>query len=221
MIKRSRGPRAPLPCVAAGGVCADLLALEKANNVMLTASFWSKRLADDLPGLGLDPAAQAGAPAPARCFQNSHNDPPSRPRVSRHDLLPDSITSNPREVCWNTNRGRKNEGCCAAGLARLFRGATSERSRPCCPASARRPGVLRAERILRAGGAHDIWDWCSPGGVLVEHTDMQGAVTLLGRAEPGSCLRPYACAPDELLLVDVVAGSEAREVLFLDAKSAS
>lgn len=47
---------------------------------------------------------------------------------------------------------------------------------------------------------------------------MQGAVTLLGRAEPGDLFaEAYACAPDELLLVDVVA-SEACEVLFLDAK---
>lgn len=56
------------------------------------------------------------------------------------------------------------------------------------------------------------------GSVLIEHTDMQGAVTLLGRAEPGDLFaEAYACAPDELLLVDVVA-SEACEVLFLDAK---
>ena len=41
---------------------------------------------------------------------------------------------------------------------------------------------------------------------------------LLGRAEPGDLFaEAYACAPDELLLVDVVA-SEACEVLFLDAK---
>lgn len=56
------------------------------------------------------------------------------------------------------------------------------------------------------------------GSVLIEHTDMQGTVTLLGRAEPGDLFaEAYACASDEPLLVDVVA-SEACEVLFLDAR---
>ena len=101
----------------------------------------------------------------------------------------------------------------------LFRGATSEEIAamlPCLGASPRR--FARGERILRAGEPTRYMGLVLTGSVLIEHTDMQGAVTLLGRAEPGDLFaEAYACAPDELLLVDVVA-SEACEVLFLDAK---
>ena len=101
----------------------------------------------------------------------------------------------------------------------LFRGATSEEIAamlPCLGASPRR--FARGERILRAGEPTRYMGLMLTGSVLIEHTDMQGAVTLLGRAEPGDLFaEAYACAPDELLLVDVVA-SEACEVLFLDAK---
>ena len=110
----------------------------------------------------------------------------------------------------------------------LFRGATSEEIAamlPCLGASPRR--FARGERILRAGEPTRYMGLVLTGSVLTEHTDMQGAVTLLGPAEPGDIVglarsgevfaEAYACAPDELLLVDVVA-SEACEVLFLDAK---
>ena len=98
----------------------------------------------------------------------------------------------------------------------LFRGATSEEIAamlPCLGASPRR--FARGERILRAGEPTRYMGLVLTGSVLVEHTDLQGAVTLLGRAEPGDLFaEAYACASDELLLVDVVA-SEACEVLFL------
>ena len=101
----------------------------------------------------------------------------------------------------------------------LFRGATSEEIAamlPCLGASPRR--FARGERILRAGEPTRYMGLVLTGSVLIEHTDMQGAVTLLGRAEPGDLFaEAYACAPDEPLLVDVVA-SEACEVLFLDAR---
>ena len=101
----------------------------------------------------------------------------------------------------------------------LFRGATSEEIAamlPCLGASPRR--FARGERILRAGEPTRYMGLVLTGSVLIEHTDMQGAVTLLGRAEPGDLFaEAYACASDEPLLVDVVA-SEACEVLFLDAK---
>ena len=101
----------------------------------------------------------------------------------------------------------------------LFRGATSEESAamlPCLGASPRR--FARGERILRAGEPTRYMGLVLTGSVLVEHTDLQGAVTLLGRAEPGELFaEAYACASDEPLLVDVVA-SEACEVLFLDAR---
>ena len=101
----------------------------------------------------------------------------------------------------------------------LFRGATSEEIAamlPCLGASPRR--FARGERILRAGEPTRYMGLVLTGSVLVEHTDLQGAVTLLGRAEPGDLFaEAYACASDELLLVDVVA-SEACEVLFLDAR---
>ena len=101
----------------------------------------------------------------------------------------------------------------------LFRGATSEEIAamlPCLGASPRR--FARGERILRAGEPTRYMGLVLTGSVLVEHTDLQGAVTLLGRAEPGELFaEAYACASDEPLLVDVVA-SEACEVLFLDAR---
>ena len=72
--------------------------------------------------------------------------------------------------------------------------------------------------LLRAGDTAESIGLVLSGSVLVEHTDLQGAVTLLGRAEPGELFaEAYACASDEPLLVDVVA-SEACEVLFLDAR---
>ena len=101
----------------------------------------------------------------------------------------------------------------------LFRGATSEEIAamlPCLGASPRR--FARGERILRAGEPTRYMGLVLTGSVLIEHTDLQGAVTLLGRAEPGELFaEAYACASDEPLLVDVVA-SEACEVLFLDAR---
>ena len=68
----------------------------------------------------------------------------------------------------------------------LFRGATSEEIAamlPCLGASPRR--FARGERILRAGEPTRYMGLVLTGSVLIEHTDMQGAVTLLGRAEPG------------------------------------
>ena len=89
----------------------------------------------------------------------------------------------------------------------LFRGATSEEITamlPCLGASPRR--FARGERILRAGEPTRYMGLVLTGSVLVEHTDLQGAVTLLGRAEPGELFaEAYACA-------------SACEVLFLDAR---
>ena len=89
----------------------------------------------------------------------------------------------------------------------LFRGATSEEIAamlPCLGASPRR--FARGERILRAGEPTRYMGLVLTGSILVEHTDLQGAVTLLGRAEPGELFaEAYACASDEPLLVDVVA----------------
>lgn len=72
----------------------------------------------------------------------------------------------------------------------LFRGATSEEIAamlPCLGASPRR--FARGERILRAGEPTRYMGLVLTGSVLIEHTDMQGTVTLLGRAEPATCLR--------------------------------
>lgn len=78
----------------------------------------------------------------------------------------------------------------------LFRGATSEEIAamlPCLGASPRR--FARGERILRAGEPTRYMGLVLTGSVLVEHTDLQGAVTLLGRAEPGELFaEAYACA---------------------------
>ena len=97
----------------------------------------------------------------------------------------------------------------------LFRGATSEEIAamlPCLGASPRR--FARGERILRAGEPTRYMGLVLTGSVLVEHTDLQGAVTLLGRAEPGDLFaEAYACASDEPLLVDVVLFLDARRIL--------
>ena len=85
----------------------------------------------------------------------------------------------------------------------LFRGATSEEIAamlPCLGASPRR--FARGERILRAGEPTRYMGLVLTGSVLVEHTDLQGAVTLLGRAEPGDLFaEAYACLGGEPLEV--------------------
>ena len=103
----------------------------------------------------------------------------------------------------------------------LFRGATSEEIAamlPCLGASPRR--FARGERILRAGEPTRYMGLVLTGSVLVEHTDMQGAVTLLGRAEPGELFaEAYACLGGEPLEVAVLAAADA-EVLFLNSVQA-
>lgn len=51
--------------------------LEKANSVMLTASFWASVLLTICPGLGLDLLCKREHLLLRDVFQNSHNDPPS------------------------------------------------------------------------------------------------------------------------------------------------
>ena len=103
----------------------------------------------------------------------------------------------------------------------LFRGATSEEIAamlPCLGASPRR--FARGERILRAGEPTRYMGLVLTGSVLIEHTDMQGAVTLLGRAEPGDLFaEAYACLGGEPLEVAVLAAADA-EVLFLNSVQA-
>ena len=103
----------------------------------------------------------------------------------------------------------------------LFRGATSEEIAamlPCLGASPRR--FARGERILRAGEPTRYMGLVLTGSVLVEHTDLQGAVTLLGRAEPGELFaEAYACLGGEPLEVAVLAAADA-EVLFLNSVQA-
>ena len=70
----------------------------------------------------------------------------------------------------------------------LFRGATSEEIAamlPCLGASPRR--FARGERILRAGEPTRYMGLVLTGSVLIEHTDMQGAVTLITEYLP--CIR--------------------------------
>ena len=103
----------------------------------------------------------------------------------------------------------------------LFRGATSEEIAamlPCLGASPRR--FARGERILRAGEPTRYMGLVLTGSVLIEHTDLQGAVTLLGRAEPGDLFaEAYACLGGEPLEVAVLAAADA-EVLFLNSVQA-
>ena len=89
---------------------------------------------------------------------------------------------------------------------------------PCLGASPRR--FARGERILRAGEPTRYMGLVLTGSVLIEHTDMQGAVTLLGRAEPGDLFaEAYACLGGEPLEVAVLAAADA-EVLFLNSVQA-
>ena len=64
-------------CVAAGGVCTDLLALGEGEQRDADGVILGKRLADDLPGLGLDLLCKREHLLLRDVFQNSHNDPPS------------------------------------------------------------------------------------------------------------------------------------------------
>ena len=74
--------------------------------------------------------------------------------------------------------------------------------------------------LLRAGDTAESIGLVLSGSVLVEHTDLQGAVTLLGRAEPGELFaEAYACLGGEPLEVAVLAAADA-EVLFLNSVQA-
>ena len=64
-------------CGAAGGVCTDLLALGEGEQRDADGVILGKRLADDLPGLGLDLLCKREHLLLRDVFQNSHNDPPS------------------------------------------------------------------------------------------------------------------------------------------------
>lgn len=60
------------------------------------------------------------------------------------------------------------------------------------------------------------WAWWLAGRVLIEHLDLWGNRTLLGRAAEGELFaETYAFLPDQPMLVSVVA-AERGEALFLD-----
>ena len=101
----------------------------------------------------------------------------------------------------------------------LFRGIPQE----ALPAlleglGARKRRCGRGEVVLRRGERADRLGLVLSGTLHIVKEDFWGSRTIVGLARSGEVFaEAYACAPDELLLVDVVA-SEACEVLFLDAK---
>ena len=101
----------------------------------------------------------------------------------------------------------------------LFRGIPQE----ALPAlleglGARKRRCGRGEVVLRRGERADRLGLVLSGTLHIVKEDFWGSRTIVGLARSGEVFaEAYACAPDELLLVDVVA-SEACEVLFLDAR---
>ena len=68
MVKAAAALEHEHHCVAAGGVCTDLLALGEDEQRDADGVILGKRLADDLPGLGLDLLCKREHLLPARCF---------------------------------------------------------------------------------------------------------------------------------------------------------
>lgn len=69
--------------------------------------------------------------------------------------------------------------------------------------------------ILHTGTPIDSMGFILSGSVIIEQTDIWGNQTIFDRIPSGQIFaETYACAPDELLMVNVVAAEE-TEILFL------
>lgn len=69
--------------------------------------------------------------------------------------------------------------------------------------------------ILHAGTPIDSMGFILSGSVIIEQTDIWGNQTIFDRIPSGQIFaETYACVPDELLMVNVVAAEE-TEILFL------
>lgn len=99
----------------------------------------------------------------------------------------------------------------------LFAGLTeAEVNRALTALDARRRGFAKGEELLAAGQRAVPMGLVLAGRVHIEHLDLWGNRTLLGRAAPGELFaETYACLPEEPMLVSVVA-AENGEALFLD-----
>ena len=99
----------------------------------------------------------------------------------------------------------------------LFAGLTeAEVTRALSALDARRRSFAKGEVLLAAGQRAVPMGLVLAGRVHIEHLDLWGNRTLLGRAAPGELFaETYACLPEEPMLVSVVA-AENGEALFLD-----
>lgn len=99
----------------------------------------------------------------------------------------------------------------------LFAGLTTDRiDRALTALDARRHTFIKGETLLEAGQRGVPMGVVLSGRVLIEHLDLWGNRTLLGRAAEGELFaETYAFLPEEPMLVSVVA-AEGGEVLFLD-----
>lgn len=72
--------------------------------------------------------------------------------------------------------------------------------------------------ILHAGTPVDSMGFILSGSVIIEQTDIWGNQTIFDHIPSGQIFaETYACVPDELLMVNVVAAEE-TEILFLKTK---
>lgn len=99
----------------------------------------------------------------------------------------------------------------------LFAGLTeAEVVRALTALDARRRSFAKGEELLAVGQRAVPMGLVLAGRVHIEHLDLWGNRTLLGRAAPGELFaETYACLPEEPMLVSVVA-AENGEALFLD-----
>lgn len=99
----------------------------------------------------------------------------------------------------------------------LFRGATApeaEKMLLCLRAEERT--YKKGEAVYRVGERPTALGLVLSGSVHVEHDDLWGNKTLLGRMGPGELFaETYACLPDEPMMVSVWAAEDAA-VLLLD-----
>ena len=99
----------------------------------------------------------------------------------------------------------------------LFAGLSEADIAHALPAlDAHRRTFVKGETLLEVGQRGVPMGLVLAGRVLIEHLDLWGNRTLLGRAAAGELFaETYACLPEEPMLVSVVA-AENGEALFLD-----
>lgn len=100
---------------------------------------------------------------------------------------------------------------------RLFLGLTAEETEhalKCLQAHTRK--YKKGETVFRAGNVTDEMGLILTGSVHIQQFDAWGKSSIYGSAGRGEVFaEAYACVPDEVLMVDVIA-AESSELLFLN-----